>query len=999
MNKKFLSAILFGALMVSSTGTFVSCKDYDDDIKNLQDQIDKLVTPETLNSKITELQTAITEAKTSAASELAAAKTALQNAIDAKADASAITSLENTVKACENRVSTLDSKLQSLETTLDNYKTELVDLIADKADQKDLDALDAKLDTLKSDLTGVIGKRLTSVTLVPSQYINGIPALVFKSVSYNEVIGYNEDGSPKKAETVTIASDEKATASFRLSPSLGVTLADIDAANMIFDVMSATNTETRAAGAPQIAPVAGTAKIENGKLVFNVKKTTTGSVASSQETTDNTIEESFYQAALNVPIAEKNWAEGESSSNIPTVWSEYFRLDETTITPVIKKAESLGSEWDAHYKDSVAVYKSGISADYTQTNLDAALVSYTVAHDKTFDLKKVVDVCSDPTSHSSVDYKSFGLTFRFAVASKAYLKGTNNNTDQQQFAKIDNATNGHLTSKVYTINNQSYAAIGREPIIRVELVDTVNNKLVDRKYLKIKFAESVVEPTSLPTYTFVNDTVRCENIVQVFGTARMNEDIYDALKISKENFHANYADPVITTLTKTIAGAETDLLATTAGLAAGTDYSFIQRKDPENTDSYNLVWTMSPKAIGSVVPATSAKYSVTVKWAANNNSSYGDIVKTFTYTVIVPAQKFNYQGTYWKDGVGSGTFNVNPVVYNATTFGTTSVDYINGSHISADLINGYIYATKELKPANVYELFTNYAKAGECVTGEIVFDQSKFANYSYLAGYTVSSDETQLLKGTEVAAEIHNDIDNGAADSYIHLMENSVTDANFEGGNLVKGTEGVASALQFATEGTNVVPVKVYAVYNEYNKVAVDEFAVRFIQPMTVDGTIDGTLEDAVVSGSFVDVAKGLTFTDWNGYSVAKVVSDATQEKTKYAAVLYDYYGVKSVIWDTENVKTNLKLVGDTYTPTEGVKNGNLPTGNSLKPVTKNADGSYTVQAPGYNNPDCLGYYNNNGTPVNVAYKLYVDVVITYKWGEIKKEAVEITVNPAGGIK
>ena len=40
MNKKFLSAILFGALMVTSTGTFVSCKDYDDDIKGLQTQID-----------------------------------------------------------------------------------------------------------------------------------------------------------------------------------------------------------------------------------------------------------------------------------------------------------------------------------------------------------------------------------------------------------------------------------------------------------------------------------------------------------------------------------------------------------------------------------------------------------------------------------------------------------------------------------------------------------------------------------------------------------------------------------------------------------------------------------------------------------------------------------------------------------------------------------------------------------------------------------------------
>ena len=43
MNKKFLSAILFGALMVTSTGTFVSCKDYDDDIDNLQEQINTVV--------------------------------------------------------------------------------------------------------------------------------------------------------------------------------------------------------------------------------------------------------------------------------------------------------------------------------------------------------------------------------------------------------------------------------------------------------------------------------------------------------------------------------------------------------------------------------------------------------------------------------------------------------------------------------------------------------------------------------------------------------------------------------------------------------------------------------------------------------------------------------------------------------------------------------------------------------------------------------------------
>ena len=40
MNKKYLSVILFGALMLGTTGTFTSCKDYDDDINNLQTQVD-----------------------------------------------------------------------------------------------------------------------------------------------------------------------------------------------------------------------------------------------------------------------------------------------------------------------------------------------------------------------------------------------------------------------------------------------------------------------------------------------------------------------------------------------------------------------------------------------------------------------------------------------------------------------------------------------------------------------------------------------------------------------------------------------------------------------------------------------------------------------------------------------------------------------------------------------------------------------------------------------
>ena len=57
MNKKYLSVILFGALMLGSTGTFTSCKDYDDDINNLQTQITDIKTA------VAELQKAIENGK------------------------------------------------------------------------------------------------------------------------------------------------------------------------------------------------------------------------------------------------------------------------------------------------------------------------------------------------------------------------------------------------------------------------------------------------------------------------------------------------------------------------------------------------------------------------------------------------------------------------------------------------------------------------------------------------------------------------------------------------------------------------------------------------------------------------------------------------------------------------------------------------------------------------------------------------------------------------
>src|SRR5574344_854189 len=76
MKKRILSSLLMGALFVASMSTFTSCKDYDDDINNLQAQIDKAA----LASDVTALQSTVNSAATTASSALTKAEAAATQA-------------------------------------------------------------------------------------------------------------------------------------------------------------------------------------------------------------------------------------------------------------------------------------------------------------------------------------------------------------------------------------------------------------------------------------------------------------------------------------------------------------------------------------------------------------------------------------------------------------------------------------------------------------------------------------------------------------------------------------------------------------------------------------------------------------------------------------------------------------------------------------------------------------------------------------------------------
>ena len=161
-----------GTLTVASMSTFTSCKDYDDDISNLQGQIDKLATADQLSQKVAELQALISSNKsdiTSLQAELAkkttldevkavladyatkqyvdAADKTLQDAIDALKTGDIAKLKEDVVKAqaaadkaaadAEKANADIVETLKTLAT-----KTELQD--AADAAQKAIEALESK---------------------------------------------------------------------------------------------------------------------------------------------------------------------------------------------------------------------------------------------------------------------------------------------------------------------------------------------------------------------------------------------------------------------------------------------------------------------------------------------------------------------------------------------------------------------------------------------------------------------------------------------------------------------------------------------------------------------------------------------------------------------------------------------------------------------------------------------------------------------------------------
>ena len=94
MKKKIFSKLLMGAVLVASISSFVSCKDYDDDISNLQSQIDKAA----LKADVTALDQKLTAAAAAAKEAADKAEADAQKAQSTADNAATKAALEQAIK-------------------------------------------------------------------------------------------------------------------------------------------------------------------------------------------------------------------------------------------------------------------------------------------------------------------------------------------------------------------------------------------------------------------------------------------------------------------------------------------------------------------------------------------------------------------------------------------------------------------------------------------------------------------------------------------------------------------------------------------------------------------------------------------------------------------------------------------------------------------------------------------------------------------------------------
>ncbi len=932
MNKKFLNAILLGALILGSTGTFTSCKDYDDDINAIEGRLDSL---EELTSSITQMKSDIAAAKSEAQNALSQAQkgitdaqAALKKAEDALKEAKAsadaadvdalkaeIASLKNKISELEGTISDSEGKLKDL-TALEEKIEQVESALAGKADKSELTSIANEIAKLKEEVKAAVGTELSSLTFIPTAYVDGVEAIVFGSFEYNALTMTklnSKDENYTKANTATVV-NPAVYAEYHVSPST-ITLDQLKD-KLSFDVLANSDYySTRAAASKDFAVTPTFESFKNG--ILKVKVNITGIPAT---------EEKISVIALQVKREDGKVI----TSDYATVYKQ--DMDDLAIADPTNKVE------DEHYRTLINAENVGYNTTKAWENIADESVDATFVYDQSLDLKAItVAHALGANKCTAADLEKLGFAFNFEVV-KNYKIG-NPETPQEEFAKIED---GKLYAKVYDANNGLRAAIGRTPIIRATIVDTNNkNAIVKVAYIKVKIVDTDQAPVeasielTIPAFKY-----NCGDVTQSVPVKEINVKIYNELGLSFEQFCAKY--PNFEDVIEGEKGSVGTVVRTSNYEEGETEMTDIVKW----TVTADEMWDNAAKAISNRVRFYDAAGNyVEFKLV----STVADIQKVYNVTTADYISNYwNAEKTYTKYNVAvpSSTSDDDPA--NCVFVNNLNASFITWAKNSTVGTPGVLKLDKAVTDIQYF-----FCKA----------DVEKITKIGDVAvKFTVSADGLTLSatvnKVTEEIAVINNDNTNAEIPNIITYNKDSEIAKQLLNTSAMYTFIG-AKGIVCNAKGDKEVKITFDGK---------DHFQANFIRPVNIaekaaDNFIDGV--DFGEKGSFIRLEDLIAPYDWRDRYFS--------EYKNY----WGYYGEFTITADIDKAECDLNGKRAAIPVTVELKQEPAGTMGTGKDAKTSEYGFIT--------------YKNNGTKVS-EFNIYLKVKVEYGWGIIYTDYIEVPV-------
>lgn len=1015
MNKKYFSVLLMGAMTVATVGTVTSCKDYDDDISNLQEQIDKL--SETIKNIQTQIDngailTSVTPTENGMTITLnqngQTKNYTISNGkdgqngkswkigdngnwwydegngyVDSKFPARGENGKDgengtngengnNGENGKNGKYYVPNPETGCFDIYQDGTKVESTNIAYTATAENAITATWEKgvltLVGVKDAVDGKIVLNLNSVLRAmvfnPSHYVDGVEAIDLATYTYQPlgVKKVDADGEfatdapfpALLADGVTVESPLYFAPDMKASYFLNPSNADVteEAKDYKFLMSSAKYTDFTRAAATSIFTVK---KVENKDGKLNVTAKYDGEAIKQLEQT-RTEDREMTLVAL------------QYTKDDATVTSDFATLTTSDYSNVhILSAKSAFTDWQAWlFTDA----NTAITSDKSTRDYVTPVAEVKYDNDKGIDLRSLIrtswtvkynPVTVETTNATEEKVKEAGFKYSFELV--GYHAGANL-TSQSAHAAI--AADGYTLRPQAVDDNgkqqaygaaQTRAIIGREPLVRVILNDTVHNKIAAVAYMKIKIAENVTtaDPTQI-TKDFADNTaftLNCDDANPALNKKVTWYEIENKIladnevNMSKVEFEDTYQ----------LDGPANDL----------TQFD-------KNTINANAI---SPK-IGKVIVTTAdvnGTMTQVLQWTMSGNEAY-----THFNTADATGKKPTSISTYVRYTLKSGKTAPNKYIYVKFTW-TPSAININpvANFGNVNKIQQSWYGANNLTAGTGYdEIHGNVEQMGKPTSN----DEFKFDIKNTLLGNKITVDKMAApydkLNNT-VAANAQftfvTDTNNGfyaSADGLTlygdrdesYVIATMTTDGIV---TLSKDAETLAKLNKWSPKNidkvlTARVAVKSNLCWGAGIKINNSEFDVKFIRPISVESAT-AEFTDAVATTADVK----LTFKNWNGF-------DFTDPNRAFPSTDYfAYYKVSKIELNTTDATTDL--------------NGNPK--DKLKDVTSLIELKYI--APTENPIQANKYgtltYNNNGLTVGT-FHITIPAKITYEWGVLDAKVV-----------